>query len=167
MFYIDFLKELYHNHIQYLIVGGVAVNLHGVPRATFDFDLVISTDKENVLALLQVLKNSKYIPSVPENPMHLADPEKVAFWIREKNVIAFSFFNEEHSHQVVDIILKHPLDFQDAFSRKVTKSIDDFELYLASIEDLIVMKRESARPKDMKDIEFLNRAREFNEKTDS
>jgi hypothetical protein len=29
------------------------------------------------------------------------------------------------------------------------------------------MKRESARPKDMKDIEFLNRAREFNEKTDS
>jgi hypothetical protein len=81
MFYIDLLKELYHNQIQYLIVGGVAVNLHGVPRATFDFDLVISTDKDNVLALLQVLKKGNYIPSVPENPMHLADPEKVAFWI--------------------------------------------------------------------------------------
>jgi hypothetical protein len=55
MFYIDLLKSLYDNNIEYLIVGGVAVNLHGVPRATFDFDLVISTDKSNILALLKVL----------------------------------------------------------------------------------------------------------------
>ncbi len=164
MFYIDLLKDLYHSHIQYLIVGGVAVNLHGVPRATFDFDLVISTDKENVLALLQVLKNGGYIPSVPENPALLADAEKIAFWIQEKNLIAFSFFHEKHSHQVVDIILKHPLDFIGAYSRKITKTIDDFELHLASMEDLILMKMESARPKDLKDIEFLNRAIEFNDK---
>lgn len=167
MFYIDLLKALYDKKIRYLIVGGVAVNLHGVPRATFDFDLVISTDKSNIMSLLEVLGKGKYIPSLPEDPIHLADPEKVAYWIREKNVIAFSFFNEEHSHQVVDIILKHPLDFQEAFSRKVIKPVDDFELYLASIEDIIEMKRESARPKDMKDIEFLNRAREFYEKNES
>ena len=148
-------------------MGGVAVNLHGVPRATFDFDLVISTDIDNVLALLEVFKQGKYIPSLPEDPMHLANPKMVATWIEEKNLIAFSFFNEEHSHQVVDIVLKHPLDFQDAFSRKITRSIDDFELYLASIEDLIQMKQEAARPKDMKDIEFLNKAREFHEKTNS
>ena len=53
MFYIDLLKALYNSKIQYLIVGGVAVNLHGVPRATFDFDLVISTDKSNILSLLE------------------------------------------------------------------------------------------------------------------
>ena len=51
MFYIDLLRELYHNKIKYLIVGGVAVNLHGVPRATFDFDLVISTDIDNVFTV--------------------------------------------------------------------------------------------------------------------
>lgn len=164
MFYIDLLREMYHSNIQYLIVGGVAVNLHGVPRATFDFDLVISTDKENVLAILQVLKSGGYIASIPENPALLADAEKIAFWIREKNLIAFSFYHEKQSHQVVDIILKHPLDFKDAYSRKIIKIIDDFELHLASMEDLILMKKESARPKDLKDIEFLNRAIEFNDK---
>lgn len=167
MFYLDLLKELYLKKIQYLIVGGVAVNLHGVPRATFDFDLVISTDKENILSLLEVLGRGNYIPSLPENPLHLADPERVKEWVSEKNLIAFSFFNENHSHQVVDIIIKHPLNFQGAFTRKVIKPVDDFELYLASIEDLIEMKRDSARPKDIKDIEFLNRAKEFYEKAES
>lgn len=163
MFYIDILKSLYDNKIEYLIVGGVAVNLHGVPRATFDFDLVISTDKSNILSLIKVLGEGNYIPSLPEDPIQLADPKKVEYWIKEKNLIAFSFYNEKHSHQVVDIIIKHPLDFQEAFKRKLTKPIDDFELYLASIEDIIIMKTESARPKDMKDIEFLNKAKEFNE----
>ena len=167
MFYLDLLKALFKNNIKYLIVGGVAVNLHGVPRATFDFDLVISTDRENILSLLKVLGEGEYIPTLPEDPIHLADPEKVAYWIKEKNVIAFSFYNEKHSHQVVDIIIKHPLDFQEAFQRKVIKSIDDFKLYLASIDDIIHMKRESARPKDMKDIEFLNKAKEFHEKAES
>jgi len=163
MFYIDLLKSLYDNKIKYLIVGGVAVNLHGVPRATFDFDLVISTDRSNILSLLKVLGEGNYIPTLPEDPIHLADPQKVEYWIKEKNLIAFSFYNEKHSHQVIDIIIKHPLDFQEAFNRKITKSVDNFELYLASIEDLITMKMESARPKDMKDIEFLNKAKEFNE----
>ena len=163
MFYIDLLKSLYDNKIKYLIVGGVAVNLHGVPRATFDFDLVISTDRSNILSLLKVLGEGNYIPTLPEDPIHLADPQKVEYWIKEKNLIAFSFYNEKHSHQVIDIIIKHPLDFQEAFNRKITKSVDNFELYLASIEDLIIMKMESARPKDMKDIEFLNKAKEFNE----
>jgi hypothetical protein len=163
MFYFDLLKSLYENKIQYLIVGGVAVNLHGVPRATFDFDLLISIDKENIFNLINVLKNDGYKPSLPEDPIGMADPEKVKKWINEKNLIAFSFFNEKQSHKVVDIILHHPLNFSVAYNRKVVKKVDNFELYIASIDDIILMKESSSRSKDLKDIEFLKKAKEIRE----
>lgn len=144
-------------------MGGVAVNLHGVPRATFDFDLLISIDKENINNLLNVLKEDGYLPSLPEDPAGIADPKIVSEWIEKRNLIAFSFYNKTHSHKVVDIILHHPLDFEKAFERKIVKKVEGFELYLASIDDLILMKESSNRSKDRKDIEFLKKAKKLGE----
>lgn len=49
MFYFEILEGLYNNKIKYLIVGGLAVNLYGIPRVTQDIDIILSMDKENIL----------------------------------------------------------------------------------------------------------------------
>jgi hypothetical protein len=158
LFYVEILKSLYENQIRYLIVGGVAVNLHGVPRATFDFDLVISIDEENMTRLLEVLQKDGFVPMLPEDPKGLLDPVKIAHWIKSRNLIAFSFHHSKENYKVVDIVLDHPLDFEEAYARRIVKKLETLELHLASIEDLISMKEKSARPKDLKDIEFLRKA---------
>ena len=59
MYYREVLEALYRND-RYLIVGGLAVNLYGVPRITQDIDMIISDDKENVNRLIRVMEELGY-----------------------------------------------------------------------------------------------------------
>jgi hypothetical protein len=42
-------KELNGFGIDYLVVGGLAVNFHGVPRMTYDIDLMVLLEREDIL----------------------------------------------------------------------------------------------------------------------
>ncbi len=77
MYYFEVLEALYNNRVRYLIVGGLAVNLYGVPRVTQDIDLIISTSKSNILKVISILKNLGYAPRLPVNPNDLTEPDKV------------------------------------------------------------------------------------------
>ena len=46
--YQTIFRVLNKQKIDYLVVGGLAVNFHGVPRMTYDIDLMISLDDENI-----------------------------------------------------------------------------------------------------------------------
>jgi hypothetical protein len=95
MFYFEILEGLYEKKIRYLIVGGLSVNLYGVPRLTQDIDIIISTDRENILKIITVLKNHGYVPRLPVNPEDLADSDKVKDWIENGNLKAFSFYHKK------------------------------------------------------------------------
>jgi len=166
MFYFEVFKAFYQEKVKYLVVGGLAVNLHGVPRITYDIDIIISTDRDNVLSLNQTLKNLGYIPHLPVNPDDLADEKRRKDWIENHNMKAFSFHHQSRNSQVVDIVLDHPLDFTKAFKRSAIKKVDDIEIYVASIDDMISMKKASTRPKDLSDIEMLKEAKELMEQKD-
>ena len=51
MTYLDLFKSLQTHNIDYLLIGGLAMNLHGVPRMTMDVDLVIALDANNIAKL--------------------------------------------------------------------------------------------------------------------
>ena len=157
MYYLEFFSELYRRKIKYLLVGGLSVNLYGVPRVTQDIDIIISLDKENILNLVSLLKNLNYIPRLPVNPEDLADPQKREAWIREKNLTAFSFYHQKEHYKVVNIVLVHPLDFLKAYHQKTVKFAKDVEIYLVSLDDLISMKTHSGRDQDKSDIDLLKR----------
>jgi len=161
MFYFEILKGLDKKGIKYLIVGGLSVNLYGVPRVTQDIDIIIAINRENILKITSLLKNLEYIPRLPVNPEDLADPDKVKDWIENKNLKAFSFYHKKDTYKVVDIVLVHPLDFEKAFENKTVKKVEETKIYLVSIEDLIIMKEFSGRPQDFSDIEMLKKARKF------
>ncbi len=46
MYYFDELGEFYKKKVDYLVVGGLAVNLYGIPRVTQDIDILISYDRK-------------------------------------------------------------------------------------------------------------------------
>ena len=55
MFYLDLFRALQEQKVRYLVVGGVAVNLHGAERMTMDVDLMIAQDVEISLAAVEDL----------------------------------------------------------------------------------------------------------------
>lgn len=164
MYYFEILEELYKNKVRYLIVGGLSVNLYGVPRVTQDIDIVIAMNKENILKLTSQLVESGYVPRLPVSPDDLADPDKVRDWIENKNLKAFSFYHKKDNYKVVDIVLVHPLDFEMSFKNRTVKKAKDIDVYLASIDDVIKMKEFSGRAQDLSDIEMLNKVRRYLEK---
>lgn len=161
MFYFEILKGLFKSRIRYLIVGGLSVNLYGVPRVTQDIDIIIAKDRENILKITSLLKNLDYVPRLPVNPDDLANPDKVKDWIENKNLKAFSFYHRKDNYKVIDIVLVHPLDFDKAFKNRTAKKVNDIEIYLASIDDLIKMKEFSGRTHDFSDIEMLKKVRKY------
>ena len=50
-------SQLNANHVRYLVVGGVAVNLYGIERATADIDMVLALNKENLRKFIEVAKS--------------------------------------------------------------------------------------------------------------
>ncbi len=161
MYYFEILEALYKKKVRYLIVGGLAVNLYGVPRLTQDIDLIISTRKSNIIKINEVLKYLGYTPRLPVNPKDLTDSEKVKDWIENRNLKAFSFYHKQDNYKVIDILLVHPLHFEESFKNKTVKKVKDFEIYLASINDLIKTKEFSGRIQDASDIKMLKKVRKY------
>jgi len=161
MYYFEILEGLYKSKVRYLIVGGLSVNLYGVPRVTQDIDIVIAMDRENVLKITSLLKELGYVPRLPVSPDDLANPDKVKDWIENKNLKAFSFYHKNENYKVIDIVLVHPLDFEKSFKNRTVKRAKDIDIYLASIDDVVKMKEFSGRSQDLSDIEMLNKVRKY------
>lgn len=161
MYYFEILEGLYKSRVRYLIAGGLAVNLYGVPRVTQDIDIVIAMDRENVLKITFLLKELGYVPRLPVSPDDLANPDKVKDWIENKNLKAFSFYHKNENYKVIDIVLVHPLDFEKSFKNRTVKRAKDIDIYLASIDDVVKMKEFSGRTQDLSDIEMLNKVRKY------
>jgi len=161
MFYYELFEALHKARVRYLVVGGLSVNLHGVPRVTADVDLVIAMDRKNIQSLANVLKALDFLARLPVNPEELSDPEKVKTWIEERNLKAFTFYHRKDNYKSVDIVLVHPLDFDKAFVNKTTKTAKEIEIYVASVDDIIVMKEWSGRKQDLSDAALLRRVKEI------
>ncbi len=102
------------------------------------------------------------MPRLPVDPEDLADAEKVQEWILNKNLKAFSFYHSKESYQVVDILLVHPLNFENAYRERIVRKVKDIEISLVSVDDLIRMKEFSGRDQDLSDIAMLRKVQQLN-----
>ena len=157
MFYIDLFKALQAYDINYLLVGGLAVNLHGVPRMTMDVDLVIALDVDNLSKLEACTKFLGLYPSVPVKLADLAIAAKREALFKEKHLIALSMISEKPATPTLDIIIHHPLKFKKAYQNKIERDVSGTPVMLASIEDMITLKKAAGRAQDLSDIVHLER----------
>jgi predicted nucleotidyltransferase len=161
MFYVDLFRKLEEGGVRYLVVGGIAVNLHGVSRLTHDVDLMLALDSENLRRFVAVAKRYSFKPVLPVKVEDLADAEKVRDWIENKHMLAFGLRPENPVEPIVDILVKPPVDFETAYRRRVMADVQGQKIAVASIADIITMKTGTGRAKDQDDITMLRRLGEL------
>ena len=102
---------------RYLVVGGVAVVLHGHPRLTADLDLVIALDPENLGRAIRALEGLGYRPRAPVALGHFADPEQRRSWIEDKGMTVLALWSHALPATEVDIFASEPFPFEAAYRR--------------------------------------------------
>ncbi|MBW1708119.1 MAG: nucleotidyl transferase AbiEii/AbiGii toxin family protein [Deltaproteobacteria bacterium] len=155
---LDFQRifgELSGEGIDYVVIGGVAVNLHGIPRMTYDIDLMIFLNTENINKTVTKLENWGYSPRAPVQPGDLADEQVRNSWIREKNMKAFSFHSAEQPVGEIDLLIDSPIAYENIKERAIIFDIEGVKVPVISIPDLIELKLKSGRKQDLSDVEHL------------
>jgi hypothetical protein len=155
VFYLDLFGALGARNVRYVLVGGLALNLHGVERATMDIDLAVALERENLAAALAVAVDLDLVPVAPVPLEDAADPATLQRWRIEKNMIAFGLRPRVGHGPVVDLLTSLPVPFATLAANAVIRSVAGVAIAVASIDDLIAMKRAAGRPLDLSDIEAL------------
>ena len=133
------------------------MNLYGVPRSTMDVDIVLAMDQDNLRAFLDMAKQMDMQPVAPVSMEDLLDPVVRKSWVKDKNMIAFGLRPPDPSAPTVDVLIDPPLDINVALKRMKSQNIGNCRVYLASLEDLIILKEKTGRAHDRADIEHLKR----------
>jgi predicted nucleotidyltransferase len=141
--------------VRYLVVGGVAVVLHGHLRTTADLDLVVALDQVNASRAIQALQSLGFTPRAPVPAEQFADAEARARWISDKGLTVFSMWSDRVAGLEVDLFVREPFDFERGYARGVSVTLDSTRARVAALEDLIAMKRLAGRPLDLADVEAL------------
>ena len=97
------VRALNTAEVEYLIVGGLAVNAYGFVRLTRDVDLVLQLDSGNVSKGLNALLDIGYQMSIPAKPEDFANPEMRESWRQTKGMITLKLWSDQHERTPVDI----------------------------------------------------------------
>lgn len=151
MFIKTVIDALNKADINYALVGGYAVALHGAVRGTVDLDFVIALDEQQYELLEKALTSIGLTPRLPVSAKEVFQFREE--YINNRNLIAWSFINTNNPLELIDIIITH-----DANKMKTeTLSADGMIINIATIDELIKMKKASGRPQDLEDIRALEK----------
>lgn len=154
--YEEIFKALAKKNIRYMVVGGVAVVLHGFLRATADLDLMVAFDHDNINAFIGVIKARGYKPKPPVPIDDFSSPDNRAKWKRDKGMLVFSLYHPKRPQDLIDVFVDEPIPFDEAYAGRKLISTGKTTISVISIPDLIRLKRMSGREQDMEDIRAMS-----------
>ena len=140
----EFLRLLQANDVEYLLVGGYAVGLHGYPRPTGDIDFWISRDEANAKKEFDVLV--KFGFNSPDLSVSLFTLEKS---IVRMGVAPFKVEVITHIDGVT---------FDDCYPNRLETEIDGCPVKVINYDNLLINKKASGRPKDLNDLIELQKS---------
>jgi phage replication-related protein YjqB (UPF0714/DUF867 family) len=137
----EFLKLLNANAVEYLLVGGFAVAIHGYPRATANIDVWVARDLANADRIVTAL--SEFGFDVPALTSALfTEPDKI---VRMGTA----------PMQIELLTTIDGVEFRECAKRAITYLIDDSPIPVIGLEDLKANKRACGRNKDLDDLDNL------------
>jgi len=144
----DVFRSFCRHDVKYVVIGGIASILYGVPRATFDLDILIEATPENAQRLLDALIEAGLGTASLTSAGDVLANEITIFKDRVR----------------VDVQTSTPgILFPDAWLRRKTVKYQGQDFFILSKADLISSKRAAGRPVDMEDVRLL----ELEEEADS
>lgn len=151
MFLKRLAESLKRHGVDYAIVGGYAVALHGAVRGTVDVDLIVNVDEENLVKAERALNEIGLQSRLPVSAFDVSSFRDE--YIQNRNMKAWSFINTADPSEVVDIVITDNLKDM----RTVKKTVAGTSVSVLAIKDLIEMKRRSGRPQDLEDVRSLEK----------
>ncbi len=128
------------HEVKYVVIGGIASVLHGIPRATFDLDILIQASKDNATRLLEALEEAGLGTASLITADDLLEHEITIF----KDIVR------------IDVQTSTPgIQFEDAWKNRVIMDYQGQEFFVVSKDDLIASKRAAGREKDLEDVRLL------------
>jgi hypothetical protein len=133
-------ESLQRHNVKYVVIGGIAAILHGVPRATFDLDLLIEPTESNAQRLLDAFAEAGLGTAALTSPSDILGHEITIFKDKVR----------------VDVQTSTPgLVFEEAWARRLTLMYQGQGFHIVSRDDLIASKLASGRPVDLEDVRLL------------
>jgi hypothetical protein len=157
MFYLDLFAALHRHEVEYVLIGGLAVALHGIERNTMDIDVSVVVTPGNLQHLIAAAKELKLQPMLPVPLETLGDIDTLKRWHTERNLQAFSLRSDASGGVSLDVLLFPPVNPADMCQRAIHLDVSGVSVHLATVDDLIALKRHAARPIDLADIAHLQR----------
>lgn len=137
----EFLKLLNEIEVEYLLIGGYAVNYYGYVRPTGDMDIFISMNRENAEKIVAALRKFGF-----DSSELTAD-----LFLKEKNIIRMGV--PPLRLEILTTI--DGVEFEECFANRNLIKIEDVAVNLISLRHLKINKLASGRYKDLDDLENL------------
>lgn len=163
--FLSLFRTLEDAGVRYVVVGGLAVLLHGVDRLTADVDLVIDLAPGEATRAIRALIGAGFRPALPVDPEGLADEQTRQQWRDERGLLVLSFWDPENRRPTVDVFTEAPLDFLQLWTSAVVMNISGHQIRVASLPHLIEIKRRAGRPRDIEDADRLEQLKREQEKS--
>ena len=151
------LAALVASGSRFVVVGGVAVVLHGHPRFTADLDVALDLTADDPRRAVDALTAVGLAPLMPVEARDFADPDIRAQWVATQNLVVFSLADPDDPFRRVDIFAEDQIPFEDLWARSKPVRLGSISVRVAAIDDLIAMKRATGRTQDLADVEALER----------
>jgi hypothetical protein len=136
----DVFSSFQKHDVRYLAIGGIAAVLYGVPRATFDLDILIEATPSNVKRLLEALIDARL------GTADLTTPEGVL----AHDITIF------RDRVRIDVQTATPgITFASAWDRRQQMTYQGQSFYVVAREDLISSKLAAGHSVDLEDVRLL------------
>ncbi len=150
----ELIAALARHGVDYVVIGGVATQVHGHRRTTMDLDLTPDPNPENLRRLGEALAELEAHPrdspgAGTEAEIPVSDPERLAI----AAIVPPLLTRHGQIH-----ILKEPKGargFDQMREAALVVELDGNDVAIVSLDDLIRMKRAAGRPADLDDIAAL------------
>lgn len=147
------LIHLLDSDVEFLLIGGYAVNYHGYPRFTMDMDIWLKPDDANKQHFIAFIEKQGF------------SDESIAH-LKTLDFTAAQTFHIGEQETRIDFLTKiSGVDFNEAFARCAKLRLDDKIIPVIQYEDLMVNKMLSGRPKDKADVDELQKIRSSGKKS--
>lgn len=136
--YCHVFDQLERDDVRHVVIGGVAVILHGHVRPVADLDPAIDPAPDEANNALHALSRAGFVPSLPPPPGMLSVPRMF-----------------DPSRREVDVFLRYHIPFNDLWAGSERKRVGDSVARVMSREHLLRTTQIDSRPHDLPDIEAL------------
>lgn len=145
---IGALELLVSRRVRFVLIGGLAARLHGSPTVTNDLDICHAKDPENLEALAATLTAMG---------ARLRGAEDVDFPLDVRLLTAGENFTFTTDFGALDCLARPAgvPGYEQLHQRAEVMDLGDLRIAVASLDDLMAMKRAAGRPKDLIELEVL------------